>query len=371
MPFPTSTYTLPYHSTFDATPLGSNDERYEAFITQAEDLTLIEAAILCPQHAIKLTRVLFGRNAHSINLLINIIRATELIERVCRLIEDDTIRHSIMHMQKRIRNFTLRLIPEEVKDDIRTVIHIVAERTAGVARPPSPANPTDGVPPPSYQDAVPTLPSNIPNELLAAVNNLAQTTEAIMASLREENSQAIPVPAPTVETVEHPPHLYTAFSATHEEVAADPNYQYLSHYEVQDLANALAALHIHPPLIIPDSLSSHTFTDGIVPIQALGRTQPATPAELIAEAERQDVAITHPVRRTNPSRRRAQGQHLLQVTSATWPPYHFFPSSSPSYASGSHFSTDYPLTGSLGPFLSLVSLLSHQRAHVPSGYDSF
>ncbi|KAG1791794.1 hypothetical protein EV424DRAFT_1549047 [Suillus variegatus] len=48
-----------------------------------------------------------------------------------------------------------------------------------------------------------------------------------------------------------------------------------------------------------------------------------------------------------------------------------FPSSPPASASGLFSFTDYLLTGSSGPFSSLVSLPSHQHAHVPSGYDSF
>ncbi|KAG2054404.1 hypothetical protein BDR06DRAFT_1007830 [Suillus hirtellus] len=203
--------------------------------------------MLCPQHAIELNRILFKRNAYSINLLVNIIRATDLIERLTHLTKDELVWHSIMHLQRRICNFTLCLIPNEVKD-VRNKATIASLNKEGQSL---------------LVEQQATL-SDAPAKITPPFNN-------------------------PINTQLHPVNLYKAFSATHEEIKENLNEQYLSHREIQDLSTALKVLHIHPPMVIPKSLSTHMFKDGIVPLTILGTTSPTTPAELIAEAEQQDI----------------------------------------------------------------------------------
>jgi hypothetical protein len=113
-------------------------EAYFAVLDDVDGKSLIESAILCPQHALEIERVLLERDAVSSALLINIIRAASLIERTIHQI-DDNVPHlrTIGYLQRRIRNFAMHLLPEGVRESIQEVIHIVAERTATeVAKPP-------------------------------------------------------------------------------------------------------------------------------------------------------------------------------------------------------------------------------------------
>jgi hypothetical protein len=118
----------------------SLSEAYYAVLDDVNGKSLIESAILCPQHALEIECVLLEQDAVSSALLINIIRAASLIERMTHQI-DDNVPHlrTIGYLQRHIRNFAMHLLPEGVRESIQEVIHIVAERTATeVAKPPIP-----------------------------------------------------------------------------------------------------------------------------------------------------------------------------------------------------------------------------------------
>jgi hypothetical protein len=138
-----SDYIVSKITTMTSKPASSDEpitpsEAYFTVLDDVEGKSLIESALLCPQHALEIERVLLERDAVSSALIINIIRAASLIERTTHQI-DDNIPHlrAINYLQRRICNFAMHLLPEGVRDSIATVIHIVAERTATeVAKPP-------------------------------------------------------------------------------------------------------------------------------------------------------------------------------------------------------------------------------------------
>ncbi|KAG1879902.1 hypothetical protein F4604DRAFT_1923121 [Suillus subluteus] len=96
------------------------------------------------QHTIKIDNLLAARGEITNGIIISIIRSAHLIDRAARTLPDARHQAIFHHLQTRIRNTALCLMPDSIKETIREAIHIVTKRIATnpVARPPSPQHAT-------------------------------------------------------------------------------------------------------------------------------------------------------------------------------------------------------------------------------------
>jgi hypothetical protein len=193
-------------------------EAYYAVLDDVDGKSLIESAILCPQHALEIERVLLERDAVSSTLLINIIRAASLIKRTTHQIDDNAPHlRTIGYLQRRIRNFAMHLLPEGVRESIQEVIHIVAERTATeVAKPPIPhlnhhIRLLDGIiagpvkPPVIYQSDDEPIP--IPSQTIS-VSTIERSPTPFIPTM-EPGTEDAPIVIQSDGETPHPPMIRT------------------------------------------------------------------------------------------------------------------------------------------------------------------
>ncbi|KAG1818281.1 hypothetical protein EV424DRAFT_1540219 [Suillus variegatus] len=95
--------------------LSLNDTLYRQNILNVEDDTVIESTLLSLAHAKEIERQLNKEPAHiaaPILSEIHIIHATSSLELKLNDIENDALRLSCQHLQRRIRSLTIQLLPE-------------------------------------------------------------------------------------------------------------------------------------------------------------------------------------------------------------------------------------------------------------------
>jgi hypothetical protein len=136
-------------ATQNASPLSTTSSDYFAILEEVENQTLIEAACLDIQYSKDIDERLAQHDATAIGLLINIIRAAELVEHTARILPNPRHTSILLHLQRCIRNLAIRLMPDDAKTIIREVVHKVCERIIKnpVLHPHSPDTPLP-IPPP-------------------------------------------------------------------------------------------------------------------------------------------------------------------------------------------------------------------------------
>jgi len=112
-------------NTQNASPLSTASTDYFAILEEVENQTLIESACLDIQYSKDIDERLAQHDATAIGLLINIIRAAELVERTARILPNPRHTSILLHLQRRIRNLAVRLMPDDAKTIIREVVHEV------------------------------------------------------------------------------------------------------------------------------------------------------------------------------------------------------------------------------------------------------
>jgi hypothetical protein len=168
-------------NTQNASPLSTTSSDYFAILEEVENQTLIEAACLDIQYSKDIDERLAQHDATAVGLLINIVRAAELIERTARILPN--LRHTsiLLHLQRRIRNLTIRLMPDDAKTIIREVVHEVCEHIIKnpVLHPHSPDTPLP-VPPP-----VESAASASPEDITPGLRTMSLSTMAALQVLQE------------------------------------------------------------------------------------------------------------------------------------------------------------------------------------------
>jgi hypothetical protein len=136
-------------NTQNASPLSTTSSDYFTILEEVENQTLIEAACLDIQYSKDIDEHLAQHDATAVGLLINIVRAAELIEHTARILPNPRHTSILLHLQRHIRNLAICLMPDDAKTIIREVVHEVCERIIKnpVLRPHSPNTPLP-VPPP-------------------------------------------------------------------------------------------------------------------------------------------------------------------------------------------------------------------------------
>ncbi|KAG1900247.1 uncharacterized protein F5891DRAFT_980518 [Suillus fuscotomentosus] len=123
------------------------DSDYGVVLRMTENSAFNEAAILTPAYSQAIDEILGdqdARTAASTSLTVCIIRTTKLLEDVANRVDLDeaTRRLAILHLQRRIRNFALHLLPLDFSDttdlaikkvEAKPVIEEPAPRSAGAA----------------------------------------------------------------------------------------------------------------------------------------------------------------------------------------------------------------------------------------------
>jgi hypothetical protein len=114
-------------ATQNASPLSTTSSDYFAILEEVENQTLIEAACLDIQYSKDIDEHLAQHDATAVRLLINIVRATELIEQTTRILPNPRHTSILLHLQRHIRNLAICLMPDDAKTLIREVVHKVCE----------------------------------------------------------------------------------------------------------------------------------------------------------------------------------------------------------------------------------------------------
>jgi hypothetical protein len=114
-------------TTQSASPVSTASSNYFAILEEVENQTLIKAACLDIQYSKDINEHLAQHDATAVGLLINIVRAAELIERTARILPNPCHTSILLHLQRRIRNLAIRLMPDDAKTIIREVFHEVCE----------------------------------------------------------------------------------------------------------------------------------------------------------------------------------------------------------------------------------------------------
>jgi len=168
-------------NTQNASPLSTASSDYFAILEEVENQTLIEAACLDIQYSKDIDERLAQHDATAVGLLINIVRATELVERTARILPNPRHTSILLHLQRRIRNLAIRLMPDDAKTIIREVVHEVCERIIKnpVLRPHSPDTPLP-VPPPAESAA-----SASPEDITPGLRTMSLSTMAALQVLQE------------------------------------------------------------------------------------------------------------------------------------------------------------------------------------------
>jgi hypothetical protein len=114
-------------ATQNASPLSTASSDYFAILEEVENQTLIGAVCLDIQYSKDINERLAQHDATAIGLLINIVQATELVERTARILPNPRHTSILLHLQRHIRNLAIRLMPDDAKTLIREVVHEVCK----------------------------------------------------------------------------------------------------------------------------------------------------------------------------------------------------------------------------------------------------
>jgi hypothetical protein len=168
-------------NTENASPLSNASTDYFAILEEVENQTLIESACLDIQYSKDIDERLAQHDATAVGLLINIVRAAELVERTARILPNPRHTSILLHLQRRIRNLAVRLMPDDAKTIIREVVHEVCERIIKnpVLRPHSPDTPLP-VPPP-----VESVASASSEDITPGLRTMSLSTMAALQVLQE------------------------------------------------------------------------------------------------------------------------------------------------------------------------------------------
>jgi len=168
-------------NTQNASPLSTVSTNYFAILEEVENQTLIESACLDIQYSKDIDKRLAQHDATAVGLLINIVRAAELVERTARILPNPRHTSILLHLQRRIRNLAIRLMPDDAKTIIREVVHEVCERIIKnpVLRPHSPDTPLP-VPPP-----VESVASASSEDITPGLRTMSLSTMAALQVLQE------------------------------------------------------------------------------------------------------------------------------------------------------------------------------------------
>jgi hypothetical protein len=168
-------------NTQNASPLSTASSDYFAILEEVENQTLIEAVCLDIQYSKDIDERLAQHDATAVGLLINIVRAAELVECTARILPDPCHTNILLHLQRRIRNLAIRLMPNDAKTIIHEVVHEVCERIIKnpVLRPHSPDTPLP-VPPP-----VESAASASPEDITPGLHTMSLSTMAALQVLQE------------------------------------------------------------------------------------------------------------------------------------------------------------------------------------------
>jgi hypothetical protein len=168
-------------TTRNTSPLSTASSDYFAILEEVEKQTLIEAACLDIQYSKDIDECLAQHNATAIGLLINIVRAAELVECTARILPNPRHTSILLHLQRRIRNLAIRLMPDDAKTIIHEVVHEVCECIIKnpVLRPHSPNTPLP-VPLP-----VDSAASASPEDITPGLRTMSLSTMAALQVLQE------------------------------------------------------------------------------------------------------------------------------------------------------------------------------------------
>jgi len=169
------------HATRNASPSSTASSDYFTILEEVENQTLIEAACLDIQYSKDIDEHLAQHDATAVGLLINIIRAAELVERTARILPNPRHTSILLHLQRCIRNLAIRLMPDDAKTIIREVVHEVCEQIIKnlVLRPHSPDTPLP-VPPP-----VESVTSASPEDITPGLRTMSLLMMAALQVLQE------------------------------------------------------------------------------------------------------------------------------------------------------------------------------------------
>jgi len=178
---PTDLINQEIRATQNASPLSTASSDYFTILEEVENQTLIEAACLDIQYSKDIDECLAQHDATAVGLLINIVRAAELVERTARILPNPRHTSILLHLQRCIRNLAIRLMPDDAKTIIREVVHEVCEHIIKnpVLRPHSPDTPLP-VPPP-----VESAASASPEDITPGLRTMSLSTMAALQVLQE------------------------------------------------------------------------------------------------------------------------------------------------------------------------------------------
>jgi hypothetical protein len=162
-------------------PISNASSDYFAILEEVENQTLIEVACLDIQYSKDIDECLAQHDATAVRLLINIIRAAELVERTARILPNPHHTSILLHLQRHIRNLAICLMPDDAKTIIREVVHKVCKRIIKnpVLCPHSPDTPLP-VPPP-----VESVTSTSPESITPGLHAMSLWTMAALQVLQE------------------------------------------------------------------------------------------------------------------------------------------------------------------------------------------
>jgi len=169
------------HATQSASPVSTASSDYFTILEEVENQTLIEAACLDIQYSKDIDERLAQHDATAVGLLINIVRAAELVEHTARILPNPHHTSILLHLQRRIRNLAIHLMPDDAKTIICEVVHKVCEQIIKnpVLRPHSPNTPLP-VPPP-----VESITSASPEDITPGLCTMSLLTMAALQVLQE------------------------------------------------------------------------------------------------------------------------------------------------------------------------------------------
>jgi len=178
---PTDLINQEVHATQSAPPVSTASSDYFAILEEVENQTLIEAACLDIQYSKDIDEHLAQHDATAVGLLVNIVRAAELIERTARIFPNPRHTSILLHLQRHIRNLAIRLMPDDAKTIIHEVVYEVCERIIKnpVLRPHSPDTPLP-VPLP-----VESITSASPESITPGLRTMSLSTMAALQVLQE------------------------------------------------------------------------------------------------------------------------------------------------------------------------------------------
>jgi hypothetical protein len=115
-------------TTQSTSPVSTASSDYFAILEEVENQTLIKAVCLDIQYSKDIDERLAQHDVTAVGLLINIVRAAELVERTARILPNPHHTSILLHLQRHIRNLAICLMPDDAKTLIREVVHEVCER---------------------------------------------------------------------------------------------------------------------------------------------------------------------------------------------------------------------------------------------------